>query len=131
MELDSRILEYVANEEDYADGQEIFREGASGEWMYIVLEGRVKVRKKTEKGVLTITTLKAGAIFGELMFLQMTQGSRTASVVADGNVTVGILDTHRVSSELGGASPVLRKLIAKLAGHLVQATDRLTRVSIR
>lgn len=131
MSLDSRLLEYVVNEESYADGQEIFAEGSSGEWIYIVLEGRVKIRKKTKKGALAIVTLKEGAIFGELVFLQMTQGKRTASVVAVGDVNVGILDTHRISTELNQVSPMLRKLIGKLAERLQEATEKLARVSIQ
>lgn len=131
MSIDSRLLEYVINEETYADGQEIFAEGSSGDWIYVVLEGRVKIRKKTKKGALAIATLKDGAIFGELVFLQMTRGKRTASVIADGEATVGILDTHRISTELNQVSPMLRKLISKLAEHLEEATEKLARVSIQ
>ena len=131
MSLDSRLLEYVVNEESYSDGQEIFAEGSSGEWIYIVLEGRVKIRKKTKKGALAIVTLKEGAIFGELVFLQMTQGKRTASVVAVGDVNVGILDTRRITTELNQVSPMLRKLIGKLAERLQEATEKLARVSIQ
>lgn len=125
MALDPRIYSYVSTEENYPDKALIIKEGAHGDWIYVVLEGRVKVRRKTAKGQLTIATLKAGAVFGEMMFLQNKKGQRTAAVVADGPVTVGILDTNRLTSEFGKLSPMLRKLLSTLADRLEEVSNKL------
>jgi len=125
MPLDPRIYSYVSNEEYYPDKAVIIKEGAHGDWIYVVLEGRVKVRRKTSKGQLTIATLKAGAVFGEFMFLQNKSGQRTASVVANGPVTVGILDANRIGKELGKLSPMLRKLLSTLADRLEDVSTKL------
>ncbi|MFH1980602.1 MAG: cyclic nucleotide-binding domain-containing protein [Pseudomonadota bacterium] len=130
MALDPRIYSYVKTEESYPDKGVIVKEGAHGDWIYVVLEGRVKVRKKTEKGMLTVATLKEGAVFGELVFLQNKRGQRSASVVADGAVTVGIFDPNQLGSELGKLSPMLRKLLASLADRLEEVSGKLvTRAS--
>ena len=131
MTLDPRLYSYVKTEESYPDKSVIVKEGAHGDWIYVVLEGRVKIRKKTEKGLLTLATLKEGAVFGELVFLQDRRGQRSASVVADGAVTVGILDANQLSSELGQLSPMLRKLLAALADRLEEVSGKLVSMASR
>ena len=129
MTMDPRIYSYVKTEESYPDTGVIVNEGAHGDWIYVVLEGRVKVRKKTEKGMLTVATLKEGAVFGELVFLQNKRGQRSASVVAEGAVTVGILDANQLSSEMGKLSPMLRKLLAALADRLEAVSSNLVAIA--
>ena len=99
MAIDSRLFQYVLSEESYPDKAVIVKEGTPGDWIYLLLEGRVHVKKKTPKGNIRMATLKEGTVFGELIFLQMTKGSRTATIVADGTVTVGLLDMDRLSQE--------------------------------
>ena len=60
---DHLLLGYIASEETYEDRTVIIEEGSKGEWICVVLEGRVKVKKKTEKGKVTLDTLKEGDIF--------------------------------------------------------------------
>lgn len=129
MALDPRIYSYVKTEESYPDKAVIVKEGAHGDWIYVVLEGRVKVRKKTEKGMLTIATLREGAVFGEMVFLQNRRGQRSATVVADGNVAVGILDVNQLGSELGKLSPMLRKLLSALADRLEEVSGKLVEMA--
>lgn len=130
MEIDNRLYKYVATEESHPDGSVIIEEGSHGNWVYLVLEGQVKVKKETPKGKLTITTLKAGSIFGELIFLQMGEGNRTASIVADGPVTVGLMDMDRLEKEFHELSPLLKQLIAVLSKRLQQSTERLVDYSM-
>lgn len=130
MEIDNRLYKYVANEESYPDGAVIIEEGSHGDWIYIVLEGQVKVKKETPKGQLTITTLKTGSVFGELIFLQRGEGNRTASIVADGPVTVGLVDMERLEREFRDLSPLLKQLISVLAKRLQQSTVRLVDYSL-
>jgi CRP-like cAMP-binding protein len=131
MALDPRLYTLVRTEENYPDKSVIMKEGAHGDWVYVVLEGRVKVQRKTEKGHLTLATLKEGAVFGEFMLLQNQRAARTASVVSDGPVIVGVLDVNRLESELGKLSPMLRKLLATLATRLEEATIKLVNFASR
>lgn len=125
MTIPSKVLGYVVNKETYPDGAEIIKEGSHGDWVYLILEGQVKVKKKTPKGMLTISTLKEGAAFGELPFLMMKKEKQLASVVADGPVTVGSLDMLELTKEYQTVSPLLKELISTLAQRLQDSTLRL------
>ena len=65
MEIDQLVQIYLANKETYESGEVIVEEGTRGEWVYIILEGQVKVTKRTNAGIVTIDTLKKNAIFFE------------------------------------------------------------------
>ena len=112
MALESFIYAYIVREEVFPDQATIFEEGKYGDWIYIVMEGRVKITKRTSKGVLTINTLGEGAVLGELPFLRRTR--RTASVIADGQVKLGLLDKDRLEKEYEALPPQLKSLVTTL-----------------
>ena len=130
MDIDPVIYGYVSNEERFSDGSYIIKEGTDGDWIYVILDGRVKVVKKTPKGMITVATLKEGQVFGELIFLQMEKGQRTASVIAVGDVTVGILNMDDLAKQLHAISPLLKTLISSLAKRVQEATKQLISMSI-
>ena len=125
MAINKIIYSYVVNEESYQDQEEIIAEGAKGNWAYLILEGKVKIKKKTAKGIVTIDTLEEGAIFGEMGLFAEGEAIRTASVVADGPVQVGLLDTHRIVKEYETLSPQMRTLMASVIKRLREATDKV------
>lgn len=124
MPVDTLIYEYISSEETYPDKRVIIEEGQYGDWVYVILEGKAKVKKKLERGSLTLCTLKEGNIFGEVTFLQIGEVPRTASIVADGQVTVGILDKERLARELLLVSPQLRRLLSTVVKRLQDSTDK-------
>ena len=125
MAVDSRLYKYIASQESFKNKAVIIEEGGHGNWVYAILEGQVKVKKKTPKGLLTVATLKEGAVFGELIFLQMSQGKRSASIVADGPVTVGLLNMELLDKEYSSVSPLLKKIFSNLTKRLQDTTDQL------
>ena len=64
-------LLYIRDEETYSDGTVIFDEGGFSDWVYVIMEGQVKVSKRTPKGLVTVATLGEGDFIGELEFLDM------------------------------------------------------------
>jgi len=66
----------IATEETFEPGQLIMREGDFGDFMYIVVDGQVRVHKDEQ----TIVLLDAGASVGELAVLDPEP--RSASVTA-------------------------------------------------
>lgn len=124
MAVNSLVYQYMVSEENYPENAVIIEEGSSGNWVYVLLEGQLKVRKRTPKGMATVDTLKEGAIFGEIAFFQKGEGTRTASVIADGPVQVGVLDTERLHTEWTALSPQLRGLITSLIMRLEEATTK-------
>jgi len=130
MAINGLVYGYVASEEEYPDKKKIIEENSQGSWVYVVLEGRVKVKKKTPKGSITIETLKEGAIFGEMALLDKTKGLRTATIVADGPVKIGVLDKDRLDNEFELLSPQLKDLIKTLVSRLEDTTTKASLVVI-
>lgn len=124
MPIDNYILSYVVQEEKYNHGEAIIREGSSGDWVYLVLEGTVKIKKNTPKGMVTIHTLTEGHVFGEVIMWRSGKGLRTASVIADTDVKVGVLDTDRLMKDYESISPRLKSLFRSLVQRLIDTTDK-------
>ena len=66
MALEQYIYGYIAREVRFEGGDYVIKEGSSGHWAYVVLEGQVKMKKTTPMGLVTIDTLKEGDVFGEI-----------------------------------------------------------------
>lgn len=118
-------LLYIRDEETYTDGQVIFDEGGFSDWVYVIMEGRVKVVKNTPKGRVTVATLKEGDFIGELEFLDMGKSPRSATVIAVGDVRLGVMDRDRLKREYHSLSPEFRKIIRTL----VQRSRRITQLA--
>ncbi len=125
MEIAPMINAYVTAEEAYQAGDIIIEEGARGDWAFIVLEGQVKVTKRTALGMLKLDVLKKGAVFGEMAVFGTTIEGRSASVVAaDNEARVGALDTQRLIEEYQSMSPELRSVIRALVMELRQLNEK-------
>jgi len=125
MEIPAEFYEYVVSEESYDDGAVLIQENDNGNWMYVILEGRAKVKKKTKRGNVTIDTLKEGNIFGEMVLLQQGDNKRFATIVADGQVVIGGLDTQRLIQDWNSLTPFLKKLIGNLIKRRQEAASKL------
>jgi len=130
MPIDNFLYAYIAQEEEYEEGDAIIKEGSRGDWVYLILQGRVKVKKMTSKGMVIIDTLLEGDIFGEMILWQSGKGARTASVVADTHVKVGVLDTQHLVREYEAISPRLKSLIGSLIKRLGDTTNKAVILAI-
>jgi CRP-like cAMP-binding protein len=116
---------YVASEEFYPNESVIIEEGTVGDWVYVILEGSAKVRKKTPKGMVTVDTLKEGDVFGEMGFLEGGKRLRSASVIASGDVWVGVLDGEKLTKDFEQSPSNLRALIRSLVLKLRETTTKV------
>ncbi len=130
MAIEKFLYPYISQEEEYDKGTVIIREGRKGTWAYLVLDGTVKVKKKTSKGIVTIDKLSQGDIFGEMILWQTGEGTRTASVIAETDVKVGVLDTELFLKEYESISPRLKSLIGSLIQRLASTTQRVVRLAV-
>ncbi len=124
MAIEGFIYGYVLEEETYTHKSTIIEEGSKGDWLYVVLEGKVKIKKQTPKGMVTIETVGEGGIIGEAAMLKKTDNLRTASVMAEGNVVMGLLDRDRLEKEYQLLSPQLRNLIRVLIQRMENAARK-------
>ena len=67
----------LMKEMEYEQGIEIFKEGDTGDCMYIIQQGNIKIHK----GNTTLAILKEKEVFGELSLLDAD--TRSASATAD------------------------------------------------
>ncbi len=91
---DEELLRLSARmiERSYPPNHAIVREGAAGDAMFIIVDGKVEIRKRDPENNdldVTITSLGDGAVFGEIALL--TGNPRTATVMAIGNTKVLVL----------------------------------------
>jgi CRP-like cAMP-binding protein len=125
MDMDPLVYEYIVSDVKYPDQAVIIEEGSSGRWIYVVLEGHVKVMKKTASGMVTVDTLEEGEIFGEMVLLEGGYGRRSASIIADGQVKLGILDTDRLMKDYQTMSTRLKALLRSLILQLRDMTSKV------
>lgn len=124
MTVDSKVIGYMVGEERFSDKAVIIKEGSIGDWVYIILEGRVKIKKQTSRGLLTVDILSKGNFIGEMAMLKQSNSKRTASAVADGPVVLGVLDSVRLLQEWEAQPARIKKLISNLIQNLEETTKR-------
>ena len=115
---------YVVDEESFSDGDKITQEGKHGEWVWVVLEGVIEVVKETPQGPLSILRLGAGAFIGSVASSLMGSKARSASVLASGDVQVGVLDSQRLFTEYSSVSEEFREIILGLDKRLKEVTEK-------
>jgi len=122
---------YIAEEMSYSNGDVIIEEGSQGSWIYVILEGSAKVKKRTPRGIVTIDTLGEGEAFGEMVFLEGGKSPRSASIVAaEGRVRVGLLDTQKLIDDYEAVPSELKTLIRSLMQKLRNTTSKVCSIVV-
>ena len=103
-------------------GEVLFREGDSGDKLFIVTEGKVKLGKSSSDGRENLLAiLGPGQMFGELSLFD--PGPRSATVTAVTDCTMKSLSHDELGRWLNGRPEVARGLLLQLAGRLRKAND--------
>jgi CRP-like cAMP-binding protein len=81
-ELDENELERVAEVchlQEFVSGEHIFREGESGNRLYLIIEGDVRISRDVPgSGEEALAVLKPGALFGEMAVFDRSERSTDA-----------------------------------------------------
>jgi CRP-like cAMP-binding protein len=125
MSVNSQVLGYIVSEESYADKAAIIKEESIGDWVYVILKGRVKIKKQTAGGLLTIDTLSEGNFVGEMAMLKQSNSKRSAWAIADGPVVLGVLDSVRLAKEWELQLPRIKKLLSNLIQNIEESTQKV------
>ncbi len=83
----------------FPPGSVIIREGDGGDEAYMIVSGRCQVSRRAGDQQEPIMTMGAGDVFGEMALVLAEP--RAATVVAEDNVTVLVLDERTLSAGLG------------------------------
>ncbi|HYD31766.1 MAG TPA: cyclic nucleotide-binding domain-containing protein [Azospirillaceae bacterium] len=114
----------------YYDGQNIFRDGESGENMYIVQKGKVEIWRERGGSRWVLGTIPVGGIFGEMAIFDGKPRMANATAVAE---TVVIeLPATALREVMRKTDPLLLKLIRILLENtrsLACQVDELTRAA--
>jgi CRP/FNR family cyclic AMP-dependent transcriptional regulator len=119
-DLDTARLEAVAqlfDEESFAGGARVLREGISGSAFYVITDGRAEIRIGGE----TRTTLGAGEFFGEVSVL--TGEAPIADVVAVGDeLRCAVLDGPQVRPFLLDHPAIAVRMLESVSRRLRNAS---------
>jgi len=103
-------------------GTVLFRERESGDTMYVLQSGRVRISKQGKDGEKTLALLGPGEFFGEMAILNNKPRTATAETVEDCKLL--ILDARTFEQMVVSNSEIAVRLIKKLARRL-DAADNL------
>ncbi len=116
------------NIQRFADGETIVSEGVVSNNAYIIMEGKVNVTKKVDKKTVLINTLKTGEVFGEMGLI--SQALRSASVVAVGNVTIGVIERENFEKLVSELPEELQAIVRALVDRLRFTSEQLSRIGL-
>src|SRR5688572_5720300 len=114
-------LEHRMRRREFAPRAVIVHEGSGDDSAFLILSGRVAVRRKdAESGIeFLLAELGEGEMFGEMALL--TRKPRTASVVAVEATTCGIIEQSDFDQLLTEHPAAMRAMMAALADRLEAA----------
>ncbi len=119
----------IVSEETYEDDQIIFKEGSSGDWVYVVLSGTVEVSKTIGGKKYVMGLLHPDEVFGELAFFGRVR--RTATARAIGKTGVGVLDRASLDIEFNGLSADFRAILIALTKRFENWVNRTKEYTVR
>lgn len=109
----------------FPKGTVVFKEGDTGDEMYLIGSGEVKLTRRTLNGEVDFATLGFGEFFGEASVITNKPRSVTAETISDCRLNViskDILETLVSSNPLVALS-ILKKLVLRLEGAYDQIED--------
>jgi membrane protein len=109
-----RLLEKYG--EVHPEGHTLIEEGDDSRIAYFLYAGRAAVYKNTDSGRRRLGELSEGQLFGEMAYLLNER--RTASVVADSEITVLALPPQTLEELMRHSAPLSRRIIDTLCQRL-------------
>ena len=114
---------HLAVEQNFVDGQVLFREAEPGHCLYILTDGHLLVRRKNQ----IVATINPGEVVGELSVLDSQP--RSADVVAHGDVTVLSLKDDDLMGLVEQRPALTRGFLRILSARLRRRSSRQDRVN--
>lgn len=106
---------------EFAPGSVLFREGDSGQEMFVIQSGHVRISKRVANGDKVLATLGPGEFLGEMAILNAKPRVATATVSDDAPARVLVIDAQRFEQMIANNREITLRLIKKLASRLDSA----------
>jgi CRP-like cAMP-binding protein len=121
-------LEPIFQVKNYRKNQVIFLEEETGNYMYVVLAGKVKVTKTTSSGKETILAIhQTGDFFGEMALLDGKTSPATVSAMED--CRIAAIHHSDFQRQLMCNEKVVRQIIQVLCSRLRQVWAQIQELS--
>ncbi len=115
---------HVVREDFYKAGESIVEEGKHGKWIWNIYEGVVRITRDTPKGPILLARLGEGCYIGTFRALLFGEYERNATVRAEGDVRLCLLDAEPFYREYSRQSPEFRHLLLSLDQRLRKLNER-------
>ncbi len=110
-------LRKAAQERNFADGAEIFKEGDTGDGVYVVKEGLVQISGTVGDNARKIfSKVQPGEVFGEMAVLE--NKPRSAGAVAEGATTVYFIPRDAMLKLVTGSPALTLELVREISHRL-------------
>ena len=106
-----------------APGEEIYREGAASDCVYVVEEGEIEVRKTTHGQQVRLAILKRGDIFGEVGVIRGMP--RSTTTVALGKVRLLVMPKEDFLGAFGSGNDLTFRVLNALCERLAGADEQI------
>jgi CRP/FNR family cyclic AMP-dependent transcriptional regulator len=106
---------------DFSVGEVLFREGETGDEMFVIQTGRVRISKLVAGEQRSLATLGRGEFVGEMAILNEKPRTATATVVED--ATLLVIGAKTLELMISNNSEIAFRLIKKLARRLDSADE--------
>lgn len=108
----------------FAKGEVILKEGDQGEFTYLILQGKVDIRKgHFGDNPVTLATLGPGNVIGELSLFDGT--AHMATVVAAENTEASAMSRDEFMRLIDSMDPVMKGIVGMMVSRLRQVVREL------
>lgn len=121
-----KLVAYTANQVMFDDGELVFSQGSNGTSAYLIVGGNADILSESGGQQVVVAKLGNNALFGEIS--AFCDVPRTASVRAEGQLTVLELKRENLMELIGEFPDVAVEVIRELARRLAATTSDLANV---
>ncbi len=118
-----KLVAYTANQVMFDDGELVFSQGSNGTSAYLIVGGSADILSESGGQQVVVAQLGTNALFGEIS--AFCDVPRTASVRAQGQLTVLELKRENLMELIGEFPDVAVEVIRELARRLARTTSDL------
>lgn len=114
---------------EFPSGYILFEEGDTGDEMFIIQTGSVRIVKKLEDSEKTLAVIPAGEFFGEMAILLNEPRSATAVVEDDAKLLV--IDSSTFEAMIKSNGEIAYRMIRKLAQRIKDTNQQIEVLSYK
>lgn len=113
----------------YPAGYTLFEEGDTGDEMYIIQSGKVRIVKRLEQGEKTLAVIPHGEFLGEMAIL--LNEPRSAGAVIEEDARLLVIDSSTFEAMIKSNGEIAYRMIRKLAQRIKDTNQQIEVLSYK